>query len=436
MQNSMSDTTDSGFVGLPRGGDVAATYSGVQQLGGSEITVTASAVRYGKKYFLKALREPYASQAMYRQMLDKEFDIVVRLNHPGVAQGVEKARVDPLGECLVMEWVEGVTLDRYLAGHPGRAEARRLVLQLLDAVEHIHRHGIAHRDLKPANIMVTDNGGQVKIVDFGLADTDAHLTLKQPAGTAGYMAPEQLTGRDADTRNDIYSLGVMMRGMNLGHRWQRVAERCLLPIDERWHSAEALREALLRADRRARRLGRMALAVLLAVLAASTIATGVTAFRGHRTSQRLRAANDSLLAAMDRLSGRQNAQQQALSQMNDSLTAVNNDNHALRQAQDERQAHERQMATAVARGKQLVDEAVGNAGVLRHLDTLSSMRYIAPDYSERCNAGLRAINAYVEHLGPSFSDTDRAEVYNQLIKYNADKWLTAINNKLKQVSAQ
>lgn len=68
--------------------------------------------------------------------------------------------------------------------------------------------------LKPSNVMITHNGGYVKLIDFGLADTDSHTILKQPAGTLSYMAPEQAQMAQADVRNDIYSLGVIMQEMN------------------------------------------------------------------------------------------------------------------------------------------------------------------------------------------------------------------------------
>ena len=70
-----------------------------------------------------------------------------------------------------------------------------------------------YRDLKPENILVTRNGENIKLIDFGLADTDGHAVLKQPAGTPRYMSPEQKVKAEADARNDIYSLGIIMEQM-------------------------------------------------------------------------------------------------------------------------------------------------------------------------------------------------------------------------------
>ena len=96
---------------------------------------------------------------------------MMRLQHPGVVQAVNMENVAPLGNCIVMEWVEGMTLKQWLEGNTSQADREHVGLQLLDTLAHIHSHGIAHRDIKPSNIMVTSNGKNVKIIDFGLADT-------------------------------------------------------------------------------------------------------------------------------------------------------------------------------------------------------------------------------------------------------------------------
>ena len=437
MRKSFTESSaESGFVDPPSGQATSARYTCVERLSGNGLTRTASGVRYGKKYFLKALSDEAAKQSMYRQMLDKEFGMLIGLGHPGVVQAVEMAEIAPMGRCMVMEWIEGTTLDRFLETHPRRNEAQRLVTQLLDAIEHIHRHGIAHRDLKPTNIMVTDNGGQVKIIDFGLADTDAHLNLKQPAGTAGFMAPEQLTGRDADTRNDIYSLGVILLGMNIGSRWKRVAKRCLLPINERWQSVEALRDALHRSDQRTKNMLRAFFATLFVVLVASMVAVASMALRSRRGNERLQAANDSLQSAIHRLKKEQTAQQLFIHNISDSMKAVNISNRELEQAEDARRTHEQRIDQAEQQGKQLVDKAMRNTRIMQHLDTLTNLQYLTPGYTEKCLAGLRAINKYVEGLDATFSESDRSLIYNQLTKYNAERWLDPIEIKYKQIPKQ
>ena len=86
--------------------------------------------------------------------------------------------------------------------------------------------------------MVTRNGQRLKLIDFGMADTDQHAILKQPAGTIQYMAPEQAQTSVPDIRNDIYSLGIIISQLQLGHGYKKIVERCLKPIGQRYQSVE------------------------------------------------------------------------------------------------------------------------------------------------------------------------------------------------------
>ena len=105
-----------------------------------------------------------------------------------------------------------------------------------------------HRDLKPENIIITSNGDNVKLIDFGLADTDSHTILKQPAGTLKYMSPEQMQTAVADVRNDIYSLGVIFIQMNL--KWGAITKRCQLPLERRYQNVSDLTDAIKKRERR------------------------------------------------------------------------------------------------------------------------------------------------------------------------------------------
>lgn len=183
--------------------------------------------RYGRWYVLKGLREELRGNALYEEWLYKEYSVGVSLDHPLVVR-VESFEDDAVaGRCIVMEWVEGETLDRWMRGKP-HTERRRMFDQLLGAVDYLHRHGIYHHDLKPSNILVTSDG-RLKLIDFGLSDGPQYATFKQAAGSNRFASPEQRGGRYADHRADIYALGRILQTL-LGRRYRHAA-RCAMRED-------------------------------------------------------------------------------------------------------------------------------------------------------------------------------------------------------------
>jgi serine/threonine protein kinase len=200
------------------------------------------AKRYGRWFLLKYLKPEYRGQTVYQQMLRKEFEILMSLLHPSVLQvvGMEDIVMPDHSKvtCLITEWIDGITLKEYLATDSSKQERSKIALEIAEALAYVHSQQIAHRDLKPSNIMVTHNGHNAKIIDFGLADTDAHAILKQPAGTVQYMAPEQMQSSVSDCRNDIYSFGLILEELKLGRFYQGIIRKCLLPVDRRYQNMD------------------------------------------------------------------------------------------------------------------------------------------------------------------------------------------------------
>lgn len=211
----------------------------------------------GKWFVLKGLKQNYRNIALYQQLIRKEYDILSSLQHPHIAQCHGDADVEGLGHCIVMEYIEGQSLREYLQKERlDTQQILRIARQLADAIQYIHSIQIVHRDLKPENILITNNGQNVKLIDFGFSDTDSYHILKQPAGTRHYMAPEMLS-KDAvsDMRADIFSFGKILAEMLTTHktskiRWgvrgrlQKIADKCMMPIDQRIAHADELVQAL------------------------------------------------------------------------------------------------------------------------------------------------------------------------------------------------
>ncbi len=153
----------------------------------------------------------------------RELEIGKRLHHPNIQQLIADGRLDGgVSPYLVLEFVDGTLLRDYLRTRAPLSveEAIGIVVQLANALQYCHEHGVVHRDLKPENILI-ENDGTVKLVDFGIALLQGarRLTFRRLTsgfGTPDYMAPEQVQGDRGDARTDVYALGVMLYEMLTG----------------------------------------------------------------------------------------------------------------------------------------------------------------------------------------------------------------------------
>ena len=358
---------------------ISSQFTDVEILSTSEVNVVAKAKRYGRWWLLKGLSKERAGETGYQQRLRKELEILMLLQHPGVVTAVGLENVEALGLCIVMEYVDGVTLKEWLRTKTNRQQRRHVAMALCETIGYIHSKGIVHRDLKPENIMITQNGGNVKLIDFGLADTDSHAILKQPAGTQRYMSPEQAQRAVADVRNDIYSLGVIFSQMDLGYGYRHIIKRCEKPIDRRYQDIEGLMNDMRKGMLTMRRLLTACLAL---ILVGATVWIGVQRIEMQKVHSRMNTSEE-----------RQNTMKKTIEQLNDSLEKVAAAHQLLKDQQEQEAAERVRVEEAIAQGKAEIDRAMKNTGIKQHLDTLSNLAYLRHDILYRFNDGVMANSA-------------------------------------------
>jgi Tol biopolymer transport system component len=203
--------------------------------GGMGEVYRARDTRLEREVAVKVLPAHLSSSEEMRQRFEREAKAISQLSHPHICALYDVGSHDGV-EYLVMEYLEGETLAARLVKGPVPTEQLlKWGVEIADALDKAHRQGIVHRDLKPGNVMLTKSG--VKLLDFGLAKalpsppgrgqgegltslpTQANLTQEGTIlGTFQYMAPEQLEGKDADARTDIFAFGAVLYEMATGQK--------------------------------------------------------------------------------------------------------------------------------------------------------------------------------------------------------------------------
>ena len=204
--------------------------------GGMGVVWRATDTTLNRDVAIKILPEGFAAEGERIGRFEREAKLLASLNHPNIA-GIYGIHQTEGHYFLSMELIDGEDLAQRLSrGALGRKEALKLALQIAGAFEAAHEQGVIHRDLKPANVKLTP-GGQVKVLDFGLAKalsqepsgpgaspsmsptlTSTGTVAGTLLGTASYMSPEQAKGKEVDRRADIWSFGVVLYEMLTGRR--------------------------------------------------------------------------------------------------------------------------------------------------------------------------------------------------------------------------
>lgn len=173
--------------------------------------------QWGKWFLVKRLRKEKRFDPIARAAFEKEFDLGIHLDHPGIVRYYSKGE-DAEGPYILEEYIEGETLSEYVKTNAPLAkdEIRRIFGELADAVSYLHSLGIIHSDIKPENIIITRQGVHPKLVDLGFASQYSYTSLS--GGTPLFSAPEQFSDEGAaDVRADVYSLGKVLELMANGH---------------------------------------------------------------------------------------------------------------------------------------------------------------------------------------------------------------------------
>src|SRR5215471_12854972 len=199
--------------------------------GGMGEVYRARDTRLDRTVAIKILPGNFSHDSGRRARFEREARAISSLSHPNICALFDIGDQDGV-QYVVLEYLEGQTLAERLAKGPlPIPEVLKVGAEIASALETAHRHGIVHRDLKPANVILTRTGA--KLLDFGLAKPGAAVAsavaAEEPTiskslteegvivGTFRYMAPEQLEGKDADSRSDIFALGALLYEMCTGH---------------------------------------------------------------------------------------------------------------------------------------------------------------------------------------------------------------------------
>lgn len=196
----------------------------------------------GQDVLLVSLKEAYQSKPQYQRALKKEFDRCKDFDHQHLVKYLAMKDVEGLGTCIEMEWEDSRSLLEYLDEGHSEDEKKRVVGQIASALEYLHENGMVHGALDPAFIFITKKTDEVKVLNLRLRYAD---TMSMPNSSLRFIAPEAKDGTvTLDARADVYSLGMIVKTMNLGTEYDQVVNgSCSFGRSERYASIEDFMEA-------------------------------------------------------------------------------------------------------------------------------------------------------------------------------------------------
>lgn len=198
----------------------------------------------GKWVVLKAAKPTEGEWTRNQLLLEREFEIMHRLDSIYVVQTISMVDDPQLGRAILMEYIHGRPLDKFIAEKPSCTERRRVADELMEALIFLHDRQIVHGDLKPSNILITASGNHVRLIDFGFADNEAYIA-KNIGTSPSISMGEQLPTDALLLERDIYALGKML-ALLFPHSAKPIIRRCLASDRSRYISVRQVRAALHR----------------------------------------------------------------------------------------------------------------------------------------------------------------------------------------------
>ena len=241
------DISDSGFI-APH--TISTKWTDITLFQQRNHNMLYHAKRYGKYFVLKGLSVDGQSLTDHLFLQEKEFAMGVSLSHPHIAETYSLENIEGCGRCIVMEYVDGTTLAEWLTTNPSKAARQRAMMQLLDALEYIHSLQLVHHDLKSSNILITRNGQNVKLIDFGLSELDT-------------------TNPQNDIQHDIQKFGQILQLLFPSH-YKRLRQQCQ---NGRFANMAAIRLSIEKRQRRQKYIPYIIAIIILIISALLSIHT-------------------------------------------------------------------------------------------------------------------------------------------------------------------
>ena len=241
------DNESSSFDNIQNFSPLINSFSDIVPVNKNGATSDCFKVRiHAKWHFLKRPKKAFSTNPLYIAAFEKEFDLGFTLEHPNIVRYISKG-TDKDGIYILTEYIDGLTLSDFRLKNPDflkkEENIRKLLLQLLSALDYLHNRQIVHLDLKPDNILITNNGNNVKLIDLGLSYSDCYSEIT--GGTQSFGSPEQFsTPQLIDYRSDLYAFGKIVLYLFTGDtgisslgrlpaRYKKLVGKCLIEDIER-----------------------------------------------------------------------------------------------------------------------------------------------------------------------------------------------------------